>query len=287
MLFCLSASLAAELDVDAALEAFSEAELATLAAELALSASLLAAEFFSAAEAFLLASRKISHVFWVSKSAELGYFFRKLIQKKSSVLPNIIDVEDVKQKSSLPSSIGTSFSADITYLGRLQYPKNPMRFVNIIGLVQKAIPNIKAVIIGDGDELDLTRKRIHDLNLESNITLTGFIENPMTLLKKSKALVMTSFWEGTPMSSLEALTLGIPVISTPVDGLRDIIVNDYNGYLSDSDEIISKVLIKLVSDKYYFEYMSANAIATSEEINNKATYVSIIKKYYSHANTIL
>lgn len=237
--------------------------------------------------AFLLASRKIDHVFWVSKSAEQSYFFRRLIQKKSSVLPNIIDIEELKQKASTDSHNASSIKANITYLGRLQYPKNPVRFVEIISLVKKAIPDIKAVIIGDGDEFDLTKKRIQELNLEDNITMTGFIENPTTILKRTKALVMTSFWEGTPISSLEALTLGVPVVSTPVDGLKDIIINDYNGYLSDSNEELSQILVKLVTEKAYFERMSANAAETSEKINNKTEYISTIKHFYSHANSIL
>lgn len=43
-------------------------------------------------------------------------------------------------------------------------------------------------------------------------------------------MIMTSLWEGTPMCALEALAMGIPIVSTPVDGLCDLIENGKNGF---------------------------------------------------------
>ncbi|MFR2721860.1 MAG: glycosyltransferase [Thomasclavelia ramosa] len=51
-------------------------------------------------------------------------------------------------------------------------------------------------------------------------------------MAKSKLMIMTSRTEGTPMSALESLTLGKPIVSTPTDGLNELITNNINGFLS-------------------------------------------------------
>ena len=49
------------------------------------------------------------------------------------------------------------------------------------------------------------------------------MSNPLRLLECSKVMIMTSKYEGLPMTVLEAMALGVPLVSTPVDGLKDII----------------------------------------------------------------
>ena len=230
---------------------------------------------------FLWATRKIKHIFWVSKSAMSDYYFRRLVSKKSSVLPNILDLESLNKRANEPEGEYEDF--DIVYLGRLAYPKNPMRFVEIVNLIAKDKPTIKAAIIGTGVQAKLTQNIIEEYGLQNNVKMTGFVNNPLTILKRAKALVMTSFWEGTPMSSLEALGLGIPVFSTPVDGLRDLIINDFNGFLSESNEELSNKLIKLLNDNEYQKFLSMNALSTAKKHNDVGRYLKSIFSAYNKA----
>ena len=229
---------------------------------------------------FLWASRKINHIFWVSKSAASDFFFNKFVSAKSSVLPNIIDLVKLRSRA---AEAKESDTYDVVFLGRMQYPKNPMRFVDIINILKSKYPSVKAAIIGQGDQRELTEQKIKDYKLEDNVHLLGFLSNPMEILRKAKALVMTSFWEGTPMCSLEALGLGTPVVSTPVDGLKDIIVNEDNGYLSDSDEELANQLYKILTNKDYYSKLSDAAIKTAERINDKSHYREAIIKEYNNA----
>ena len=226
---------------------------------------------------YLWASRRISKIFWVSKSALNDFYFKKIVKKKSIVLSNILDLDKLALRA---SEAYTDVQYDIVFLGRLQYPKNPMRFVDVINKLVKQNPDVKAAIIGDGEQRSITVQKIQELHLQNNITLLGFISNPLGILKNAKALVMTSFWEGTPMSSLEALGLGIPVVSTPVDGLKDIIINENNGYLSNSNDVLASQLHKIISNPIYHRQLTIGSLNSARIINNKEKYSNIILHSY-------
>ena len=77
-------------------------------------------------------------------------------------------------------------------------------------------------------------KRVSTLNLNNQITFTGWKDNPWDYVQSPAALILASEYEGFSLVCYEALASGIPVISTKVDGVTDIICNGVNGYLYDS-----------------------------------------------------
>lgn len=226
---------------------------------------------------FLWATRRISKIIWVSKSAMTDFYFSRIVKSKSILLPNVIDLEKLSKRA---SEAQDKTSYDVVFLGRLQYQKNPIRFVDVIRLVAKKYPNIRVAIMGDGEQRTLIEQKINEHSLQQNVTILGFISNPLGILKNAKALVMTSFWEGTPMCSLEALGLGTPVIATPVDGLKEIIVNEYNGYLSDSNDVLAEEIVKIVTESDYYERLSIASLDSALRINNKEKYRDTIFNCY-------
>ena len=82
---------------------------------------------------FQLASGKIRHIFWVSPSAMTSYRFYGSVKQKSSVLRNVIDPGDLLRKA---DSAGLQENYDILFLGRMSQPKNPLRLVRVLELVQ-------------------------------------------------------------------------------------------------------------------------------------------------------
>ena len=72
------------------------------------------------------------------------------------------------------------------------------------------------------------------------ILLPGYMSNPYKALKSAKVFLMASRYEGTPMSVLEAMALGVPVVSTPVDGIADVVEPGINGYLEEEDDALAE-----------------------------------------------
>ena len=91
---------------------------------------------------------------------------------------------------------------------------------------------------------------------------------------------MTSRWEGTPMCALESLALGTPIVSTPTDGLCELIVDGENGFISDEDTMLAQRIFELVSCEQKRIKMSNCAREKAQEQNKKKVYKASIFDVY-------
>ena len=221
---------------------------------------------------FNFCSKKISKFIWVSDSSLDNYYYKNNVKHKSIILYNVIDDKRIIEKS---NEYKIKKYYDLIFLGRLSYPKNPERLIEIIKLIKTQDKNISLAIVGDGIERRKIENLVKNYDLEGNIKFYGFKKNPYPILRNSKILVMTSIYEGTPMCALEAQALGKPIIATPVDGLKKLITNDYNGYLTDDNKIFAEKVIEFLGKDY-----SDNVINQFRKNNNMSKYIDVIKEQY-------
>lgn len=226
---------------------------------------------------YSFAAAKAKHIFWVSQSAFDGYVFHKRFRDKSSVLYNILDINALHEKMSTDTN---EYDYDVIYVGRLSYPKNPQRLMRVFAKINDFCPSAKIAVVGTGEFEAETRALCEELGLQGSVHFWGFQSNPLKMLHDAKAMIMTSRWEGTPMCALEAMALGVPIVSTPTDGLCDLITDGDNGYLSDDDDELCRRIIELISDPQKREQFSKKAKTASVEKNNKETYKAAILKCY-------
>lgn len=227
--------------------------------------------------AYYFAAHKARHIFWVSQSSFDGYAFHKFLKNKSTVLYNIIDVNALYEKMKLD---GSSYNYDVVYVGRLTPPKNPQRLMNVFRLLKEKKPDVKMAVVGTGELETETKALAKEYDLLNNVSFLGFMPNPLKLLCDSKVMIMTSRWEGTPMCALEAMALGVPIVSTPVDGLKDLVTDGKNGFLSDDDEDLASQISRIIKDPAlhdrYSDYIKTQAV----EINNIERYKKTIINVY-------
>lgn len=225
---------------------------------------------------YLIPASKAKNIIWVSQSAYDEYFFKNKFQAKSVVLKNIIDVIDIRKRV---TKVNNNY--DIVYVGRLTYQKNPERLITVIEKIAQSNNHIKAAIIGDGDLREQLAIMIKEKDLSETISLLGYINNPLEIVKGAKVMLMTSRWEGTPMCVLEALALGVPVVGTPTDGILDLIETNRNGYLSDDDNELATQALKIIEDEELRRKMSQLAMRESEKYNSVDRYKKILDEVYT------
>ena len=226
---------------------------------------------------FLLASGKIRHIFWVSPSAMTSYRFYGAVKGKSSVLRNVIR-GDLLEEKARQAPLQTAY--DIVFLGRMSEPKNPLRLVKVLNLVHDRYPALQAAIVGKGNLEPQVREAIALSGAEGYIHLLGYQTNGYGILKNAGLMIMTSLWEGTPMCALEAMALGTPIVSTPVDGLCDLVDPGKTGFLEDTDEALADRCAQILRDPTLRAVLSQNTLEKAKTLLDLESYRKELRKVY-------
>lgn len=225
--------------------------------------------------ALLFVCLRAQKVICVSDSIVNQYVFKNALKKKSVVISNFVDSDSVLEMSREECAE----MYDISYVGRLVEEKNPLMFLETVSKVAETRPDVKAVMIGDGDKRGEVESSIISLGLQNNVTLKGFDINPYRFVKNSRVGVLTSSVEGFGLVAVEAMILGKPYVAFPVGGLVDII-SDENGKLCISTSEMAEEILKLLSDCDYYNSKSAAAEKSSKKFTDKKGYVNKILEIY-------
>lgn len=98
-------------------------------------------------------------------------------------------------------------------VGRLSKEKDFSTLVRAFSLVREQL-NARLVILGEGVERDSLEKLIRSLNLQDDVSLPGFVDNPCSYMSFSSVFVLSSLYEGLPNTLIQAMAVGTPIIST-------------------------------------------------------------------------
>ncbi len=116
-------------------------------------------------------------------------------------------------------------------VGRLVPIKNHELFLQTAQRIAQQRQDIHFVVIGDGEQRPILEARVRELDLSSFVTFTGWIEDLGSVFKDLGVLALTSDNEGTPVSIIEAMVTGTPVVSTDVGGVSDVLGGGQYGIL--------------------------------------------------------
>ena len=119
-----------------------------------------------------------------------------------------------------------------------KFQKAPLDFIELAGRIKIKFPDVKFVLVGDGRLRGKIVTRIKQLNLENQIILTGWYKDIPGILSGWDIFVLTSLWEGLPISVLEAMSAGLPAVVTDTGGIREALINGQTGYLVDPHDIV-------------------------------------------------
>jgi glycosyltransferase involved in cell wall biosynthesis len=122
--------------------------------------------------------------------------------------------------------------------------------------LRKIYNNVKLLLIGQGFEFDPEnseqeiREFVDNAGLKKEILFLGFRSDIPALLNLMDIFCLTSFKEGLPISLIEAMAAGLPVVGTDADGIRDVIVPNKNGFLVSLGDVmgLKVALLALLRD---------------------------------------
>lgn len=145
--------------------------------------------------------------------AGLSDFLQEEFEKNYNIKPQYVVPPGINIKQF--SNVITTKDIDIIGAGSLIPLKQYEVFVNVIAEIKKQVPDIKAVLIGEGQEKNKLKTLIETSGLESNIHLTGELSHPdvLEMMQRAKIFLHTSSYEGFGVVCIEALCAGAKVIS--------------------------------------------------------------------------
>lgn len=122
-------------------------------------------------------------------------------------------------------------------VGRLSAQKNPLDWVRVAGIVGRALPDVRLLLVGDGPLRPQVEALLEKEGIARQTLLTGLRRDVAHLMSAMDIFMLTSLWEGLPRVIPQSMAMGIPVIANQAGGTSEAIQDGNNGYLCTPGEI--------------------------------------------------
>lgn len=192
------------------------------------------------------------------------FFCKNFTPRQIEVIPNA--VSKIEEK---PIILEEREKVKFLFLGRVGKRKGIIELLEASNLLKSSYGDMFEVwICGDGN-ISLFEKQIQDYHLESQIKYLGWVEGErkVQLLKDADVFVLPSYNEGLPVSMLEAMAYGMPVISTKVGGIPEVVKDKESGFLVEPGDVeaLRASMEKFINNHALIEQMGICSCSIIEE----------------------
>ena len=169
-------------------------------------------------------------------------------------------------------------------IARISKPKNQQLLINIFKTLRKESINAILLIIG-GAKTEKNKKVYEQMKKDSpsNVFFLGELDNATDYLFLSDFFCLSSLWEGMPISLIESFSAGCIPICTPAGGIKNMIFNNINGFISKDftyDSYINKIRKSLMLDKANVKQMKINSLNSFKKIYSIKNCALNYEKYF-------
>ena len=170
---------------------------------------------------------------------------------------------------------------DLIFVARIEKNKGIFKLIDAVDRVRAKKPNISLLIVGKGNVEDAARKYIKEKELEENVHLAGWVDDLVSVYNSARIFVNPSFNEGGPRVALEAMACGLPMVTTRVGLMIDIIEDRTNGLFADWDSgDMAEKILELINDEEMmrrFSDINIGMVKKFEESKSVENYANEIK----------
>jgi glycosyltransferase involved in cell wall biosynthesis len=169
-------------------------------------------------------------------------------------------------------------------IGRLSEQKAQHILIDAISYLTGKYPKIKLILVGDGERYPHLKKQIFDKGISSHILLLGDRDDIADLLNIFNVYAMSSLWEGVGRALTEAMYWGLPIVATPVNGVKEFIQHQVTGLLIPTRDpnALASSIDRLLVDVDLAQCISSNAKHKAEEIMGGDQMIKSIEDVYKY-----
>lgn len=207
--------------------------------------------------------------------------FYNIKKDKIPLIYNGVDIEkySVKDKKSEDSII------KIVHVGRFIHTKRHKLLIEAFSILLKEIQGCKLILAGDGVLKNEAQELVNRIGIQENVQFMGDYTEIPKLLSQCDIFVLCSDWEGLPLSVLEAMAAGLPIVATNVGGIPDIVKE--NGILVPPGDVqmLAEAMLTLINDNATREHMArvSTELVKQYDIKNSSKsyediYIKLLNK---------
>lgn len=203
-------------------------------------------------------------------------------KKRIVVIYNGIDESNIKIEKEINETKITN-EILIGTIGRFTFQKAQLILIEAFSLLIKEnkFTNIKLELIGDGECREEINNLVDSLKLNKYVKIISYSKNIFSHFKEFDIFVLTSRFEGVPYVLLEAMHLGIPIVTTDVGGINNVLTNNYDAILTKPEDPAStkNALRLLIEDGKLRKQLSKNARETIKKYSIGKMIRPLMKVY--------
>lgn len=179
---------------------------------------------------------------------------------------NLLDDETILEQSKNRIEIDRPDGILLSAVGRLSPEKGYLRLIRIVHKLHKEGVPVSLWIIGNGSERKVLKAEISKQQGDTYIKLLGAQNNPYKFMARSDLFICSSYYEGYSTVCAEAAILGLPIITTAVNGAEEIINDAQCGNVCDNeDEALERAIRAVLLDVSVLEKWKTIALKTGEK----------------------
>ncbi len=209
------------------------------------------------------------------------------IEKEIDIIPNFVDTEIFKKVSfddcSFRKHIAPNNEKVLVHTSNFRVVKRVDDVIKIFNLVQKEIPS-KLLLVGDGPERFECERLVRELNLADNVKFLGKQDGLVEILSSSDIFLIPSQSESFGLAALEAMACSLPVISSSVGGLPELVKHNECGFISEIGDIerMAKYCLDLLTNEKKYALFSQNARSRAVNKFDKSIIVPMYEEHYKN-----
>lgn len=207
---------------------------------------------------------------------------QELYSREYSLIPMGINIKEYKDAASSKDIVKkyTLNSFTVLFVGRFSEEKGIIYLCKALKKLKASGAEFEAILIGDGPKKEEIVKFIDNSGLTDSVHITGWVkhDNLPKYYKVADVLVGPSLLEALGIVFLEALASGVPIIATKVGGIRDVLIDEFNGLSvkTGSSEDIFEKLDRLTKDGKLLNEFKSNA---TKSVSEEYSWDTIAVKY--------
>lgn len=197
----------------------------------------------------------------VKKNMVIDY---KIKENHITVIHNAIDDKVVETENLEWLSNLRKENFVVGNIGRVNEQKGFDYYIDAALAIKKQGLPIKFLIIGDGVMLHSMKKKVEENDLEESVIFTGFQKNILNIIRQLDLVVLSSLWEGFPLTPIETFSMKKTIVVTDVPGNIEIVENRKNGLVVEKKNgiAIANAVVELYENKDYKKRLEENAYDT-------------------------